>query len=176
MAQVNEEEILDFVKRIRTSISIDKYDLSKECQKQPDLYCDVGDMFVRVKTAAKIAKEELELERARLDADIRMSPEKYGLAKLTEGCISSTIISQTSFTKAKQLCIAAEELSDMLQILLASIEQRKSMLRDLVSLYIYDYYSNDNMGSEKGKLRETAEEKIAKLREERALGNKADQA
>ncbi|MHA1591484.1 MAG: hypothetical protein ACTSUP_03335 [Candidatus Heimdallarchaeaceae archaeon] len=156
---------MEELKQLRSRLEIDEYALEKECRDQPCLYAEIGELYVVAKGGARTAKENVDFVRAALDGMIRSDPGKYGLQKVTEGAISSAILLTEEYRSAQVDYLSKQEVSDAFQILLSSAEQRKSMLRDLASLYIYNYYSNTGPNRSVTELNKLGEDKYMRGKE-----------
>jgi hypothetical protein len=158
---------------LKSKLPIDKYHLDEECRNQAVLYDEVGDLYVQLKTDARIAKEHLEFVRAKLSMDIRKNPNVYGMSKITEDSVEATIRLQKEFELSNNESIELSGISDSFSILLSSVEQRKSMLKDLVSLHIYQYFNEkqtQDLNNVSKRLDNIAEEKIIEMRNNRSNG------
>jgi len=142
---LDKQEVFDFISSIKSRLRINELDLARECVLQPLLYEEVSFKASIARSDVNRYKESMENLRAKLDIDIRTNPEEFGLSgKVTENSISNTIVNNESFREAKEDYLDALEISGSLDSLLRTVEQRKSMLRDLVQLYIFQYYSSEN--------------------------------
>ncbi len=129
----------------RERLTIDQFKLEIECINQPALYAEVGEAASEARTEAKRMKDRLEFVKAELSVKIRKDPETHGIVgKPTEAAIESAIVLQNEYREAINALSKANHIADSLSILQASVEQRKSMIRDLVSLFIHSYYSDQN--------------------------------
>lgn len=159
------DDIQKVLKQLKQRLEIDEYALEKECRDQPLLYAEIGELYVEAKSEAREAKEAVDFVKADLDSKIRTSPEEYGVTKLTEGSIASTILQRTEYDKAQHSFLSKQEIVDAFQILLSAAEQRKAMLRDLTSLWIYNYYSDTGPGRSLEDLSKLAEERYMRAKE-----------
>ena len=159
------EDIQEVLRELKQRLEIDEYALEKECRDQALLYAEIGELYVDAKREARAAKETVDFDKAELDSKIRSNPEEYDVAKITEGAISSTILRNEEYRKTQASFLSSQEIVDAFQILLSAAEQRKAMLRDLVSLYIYNYYSDTGPGKSTKELSKLAEEKYMREKE-----------
>lgn len=90
-------------------------------------------------------KEKLNVSKAELDREIRLSPDKYGIEKITESVITSTIIIQDEYKKLVKELIDAQYELQMMQGAVAAIDQRKQALENLVKLYGQQYFAGPKM-------------------------------
>jgi hypothetical protein len=159
------KEVLD---ELKTKLPINQFQLELECTNQPSLLAEVGEIASAARAEAKRSKEHLEYVRADLSTKIRKNPETYGLSKATEGAIDSAVTLQKEYQEASSKAIDDVQMADLLSIFQSSVEQRKSLIRDLVSLYIYNYYSNQNLSKEGGSAGGVTEEQILNARNQNA--------
>jgi len=115
----------------RTKLPLDRLELEQECCQQAIVYEHIS--FVESELSLKIRKKP---------ADFDLPEDK----KPTEGTIVATVIVHESYQKAVSDYIQADKLANEASTLLVSAEQRKSGLRDLVRLYVNNYYSQDDSG------------------------------
>lgn len=154
-----DSETRERLSSLRQRLAIDQYNLEDECVGQPSLYAEVGDLATEARSIAKKAKDSLDFTRADLSFKIRKEPGKYGVEKVTEASIESAVIIQKEYQQAATAVIETQKVADAFGVLQESVGQRKSMLKDLVSLYIYNYYmSKAEMGGEKRQVNEVETE------------------
>lgn len=137
----DEKEMTDFMDGIKAKVSIDPLDLASNCRDQPLLVVEVGEVLCECRAEVKQLKDILELTKAEISSDVRANPKKYRLEKVTEGSISETVLCDEEMINAKEVLREAEEYADNLGILMSAVEQRKAMLKDMVTLFVHQYYS-----------------------------------
>lgn len=101
-----------------------------------------------LKTEAEYQKEVLDKVRAELDLEIRANPFKFGLEKVTENSIASTIVSNERYQEAneelyrikKELNEAQHELNEAHTMVNTMIAKRTAM-QELGSLLRLDYFA-----------------------------------
>jgi hypothetical protein len=161
------EENKEALNRFKQRLPVDQFSLEKECVEQPSLYEEIGEWTSSMRAEAKRSKEHLSFIQADLSLKIRKNPETYGLSgKVTEGFIDAVIITSEEYQQALTNSIETDTLANEASVLLAAVEQRKSMLRDLVRLFIYSYYSREDVVSHEDW--KSAEEAILDLRSKKA--------
>jgi len=161
------EEHRESLNHFRQHLPINQFSLEQECLQQAALYEEIGEWVSSVRADAKRSKEHLDFIKADLSLKIRKNPETYGLSgKVTEGSIDAVITTSNEYQGAVTTYIEADKLANEASVLLAAVEQRKSMLRDLVRLFIYSYYSREDVVSS-GDWK-SAEEAILDLRSKKA--------
>ena len=158
----------DLLKKLKNDIQIDEFALEKECVKQPQLYAEIGALYVDAKAAARNAKKVVDFLQDDLDEKIRLNAEKFSLTgRITESAISSTIRRDLNYRRLFENYLELQRISDHFQILLDSAAQRKSAIKDLVSLYIYNYYSDTTMGKEIHATDKIIEQQIIQARKDK---------
>jgi hypothetical protein len=87
------------------------------------------------------AKERLDVGKARIEMEIRSNPEKYGLAKITEGAIASTILLQADYQELNQAYLDARYEYEVAGAAVRAIDQKKTALENLVKLLGAQYFA-----------------------------------
>jgi hypothetical protein len=129
------------IERIELEIHPDPNELDKEWCNQPRLRFRYGQELADARRGLATAKAELEVSEAELDLAVRSDPGKYGLEKVTEAAVKSTVPTLKQYQKAKRAVIDAQYAVDVLDAAVSSIDHRKKALEDLVQLFMMDYYS-----------------------------------
>jgi len=128
---------IDELKR-QLSIHIDS--LHMDAQEQAMLANTVGEIAAEAKMVARQKKMEHEEARAASDKEIRRSPEKYGLVKVTESSVSSAIVLHPEVQRTRDEWIQAERDADIAASLRDAYQHRKSMLQMETELYVSNYF------------------------------------
>lgn len=155
-------------------IRIDPEALDVEWLGQADLMRRYSKHAAEMKRAVDEAKERLEMGKAQIEMDIRADPDKYGLSKVTEGAIQSTMVLQEEYQQLSKEYIDAKYESDIAQGAVRSVDQRKTALQELVHLLSTSYFAGPqtprNLSAEWLEVREkraaNAKVKIKKKKEE----------
>jgi len=155
------KELLDDLK---LKLPIDQFNLELECRNQSVLLTEMGEIASVVKSEFRSAKEHLEYVKAKLSTDIRAEPSKYNLSKTTADSVSAAVILQPGYRDASKAMIDAEEASNVFSTLLQAVEGRKSLIRDIVSLFLHQYYDNQQLTGEQGSLNKVTEDQIINQR------------
>lgn len=135
------DDILAFVKEVKNQLKINSASIFQECIEQAFFYEDISEVSAEVRHASKKAKANLERVRSACARDIRTNPGNYGAVKITDSAVLELIPLQAVYKEAEDLYLTSLYLVDLLQGLMESAGQRKSMLRDIVTLYTYNYQS-----------------------------------
>ena len=122
-------------------VSIDETALDVEWLQQADLMYKYARYQAETKKAMDEAKERLDFIKAKLEMDIRTNPESYGLSKVTESAIASTILLQSEYQEASKKYIEAKYENDVAVAAVRAIDQKKTALENLVKLLSVSYFA-----------------------------------
>ncbi len=120
---------------------IDRERLDEEWIAQPKLFFKYASKLADAKRKLEEAKGELDVTTAELDQSIRSAPEKFGLAKVTEGSIKQAIMTQDIYNKANSVVGGLKYKVDMYQAAVSALDHRKRALENLVDLWAQDYWA-----------------------------------
>jgi hypothetical protein len=143
-------------------VEIDCDQLDLELLEQAALFMKYGMNAARQRKYLDIVKEKLDLVKAELDQKIRTFPSNYKIDKVTEAVVSSTIIQQDEFKEANKEYIEAKYTLDVAQVAVSAMNQRKSVLEDLVKLHGMQYFAGPRIPRD---LRQKREEREAQQKE-----------
>jgi len=121
--------------------AIDEQALDVEWLRQPELMRKYAVHAVRMRKAMDEAKECLDVGKAQIELDIRSNPEKYGLTKVTEGAIASTILIQEKYQQLNQDYLDARFEYEVAIAAVRAIDQKKTALENLVKLLGLQYFA-----------------------------------
>jgi len=131
-------------------VAIDENTLDKECIKLPTDYLKYAHKSANAKRDVDELKAELDVIQAELSKKIRDEPTVYGLEKVTESAISTTVITLPAYkAKLKELQDARHE-ADLAQAVVWALEHKKRTLTLLVELHGMGYFANPKI-SERGR-------------------------
>ena len=153
---------------LKSKLPIDQYNLEIECRNQSVLLTELGEIVAEAKKEYKEAKEHVEYVKADLSTKIRKDPGKYDIVKATEGAITSAVILQPEYRKAINDSLDTEESSNAFSELLVAAEGRKSLIRDLVTLFVREYYDSQKLLNESRAVNNISEAQIVNDRARRA--------
>lgn len=124
-----------------TDITIDETALDVEWLRQPEKMFQYAKHAADCRRTVDLAKEALELEKAKLDRDIRTNPEKYELSKITESVVQSTILTQESYKEITEQYANAKYDYDVATAAVRALDQKKTALENLVRLHGVSYFA-----------------------------------
>ncbi|HEC65474.1 MAG TPA: hypothetical protein ENI23_09275 [bacterium] len=133
MATVKEE--------IKFDLKIDEFNLDKEWLNQQNLYFEYASQLAEVRKQLDEAKSQFELVKADLDKAIRTDPQEYGLVKITETVVASTIVLQSEHMIASQAVIEAKYKVAILDAAVNALDNRRKSLENAVVLWVKNYSS-----------------------------------
>ena len=122
-------------------IQIDESALDVEWLSQASLMLKYTRHQASTAKDEELAKEELDLVKAELDKEIRSEPEKFKIEKITEGAITSAILTSKRYKEISQRCIDAKFENNVAKGAVRSFEQRKDALENLVRLHGQQYFA-----------------------------------
>lgn len=122
-------------------IAIDCEALDVEWVQQPELMRRYANHMADTKRDMDDAKERLDVMKAQLDREIRADPSKFGLDKLTESAVQSTILLQREYTDASKVYSDARYEYDIAGAAVRALDQKKTALENLVRLLAASYFA-----------------------------------
>ena len=96
-------------------LAIDPDSLDTEWLEQPRLMLRYAKHASKMKMEVERAKERLDIIKADLDKKIRVVLQEFGIVKLTESVITSTIITQVKFKEGNEEYLEAAYEANMAQ-------------------------------------------------------------
>ena len=147
-------------------VKIDSTALDLEWLQQSELMYKYAYHAAETKKEVDEAKERLEIGKARIEMDIRSTPGAYGLEKITEGAVQSTLLLQPDYETLTKEFIQAKYENEVALAAVRAIDQRKTALENLVRLLMASYFAGPQSPRDlqqevlKEKERKTANAKI----------------
>lgn len=132
---------MDFENDVR----IDESSLDVMWLDQPRLVMKYAKASAQARKEMDKAKERLEVVKAELDRGIRSDPDKYGVSKITEGVVASTVLLQSEYQKAMEEYIESKYEQNLTQEALRAVSDRKDSLENLVRLLGMNYFSGPSV-------------------------------
>ena len=126
-------------------LKIDESALDVEWLEQPRLMMRYAKHAAQMKLNRDMAKEEVDYVRAELDKAVRSEPEAFGIAKPTEGAVSSAIIDHEKYKKTTKKYLQAKFEYEVAKGAVSAFEQRKSSLENLVKLHGQQYFAGPSI-------------------------------
>lgn len=120
---------------------IDEQALDVEWLRQAELMRKYVKHAALAKKEMDEAKERLDVGKALLERDIRTVPDSYGLNKVTEAAIQSTILIHKEYENLSQAYINAKYEYEVAVAAVRAIDQKKTALENLVKLLGAAYFA-----------------------------------
>lgn len=139
---------------LRAKVKLDRHALDLAAEEQPQLYLDAADQRVLARSRADEAKDNLTRTDARLGREVRAQMEKEG-AKPTEGRVADVVLGHQDHLDAAAKFAEARREADEWDALTSALEHRKSMIRELATLYASGYYTAGAAAGARGQVRDT---------------------
>ena len=126
-------------------VRIDEQGLDVEWLRQAELMAKYTKHSAAMKRELDDAKEALDVGKARIEKDIRTAPEEYGLAKITENAVQSTILLDGEYQKLSKAFIEAKYEFEIAVGAVRAIDQKKTALENLVKLHGQSYFAGPSV-------------------------------
>jgi len=130
------------IEELEDLLSIDENTLEACCREQPVLFYKVSKELTRAQSLRDQASQDLKDIEARVDAEIRNEPLDEGEKKPTENAIANRVRMHPSVIALRDKLQIRNEAYGTLAALKESFGQRSYMLRELVQLWLANYYSD----------------------------------
>ncbi len=135
-------------KEVNFDLTIDPDRLDRNWLDQPKLYFQYAAELADARKTLDQTKAEVDICRAEIDLAIRSDPEKYGISKITETAVATTILLQDSYKRGQNRILEAKHEVDILSAVVAALDHRKSALQNMVQLHLANYYSTPRVSGE----------------------------
>jgi hypothetical protein len=123
-------------------LRIDLDRLEVEWVNQPILVYEYNKKAADARLAMDESKQQLDVEYAEIDRNIREDPKLYGLEeKTTEAGIKACIIESKAYKVAQKEMFKAKHKVDILNAICIALEHKKRALENLVTLHGQAYFS-----------------------------------
>jgi len=146
-------EKLNYEKDLR----IDEDSLDLELLNQASLFMKYAKHYAETQKTMDEAKQAWEIEKAETDQDVRKSPDKYGLEKVTDKAIEAILLTDDKCAKAFQKYIDAKFERDMASNARDAVNMRKEMLEGMIKLLAQSYFAGPSVPHDLSKARKERE-------------------
>lgn len=148
------------------NLGIDKHALDEECMIQPILYEHWSSKFAKAISARDKYKHELELVKAKLEAEISAKASKGG-KRITNKIIEAKVMADKKFIKANERFLKYKARANKLQAIKESFAQKKDMLKVMTDLFISNYFSEVKSSDVRDMEKKGVKKGLEKLRDKR---------
>ena len=149
----NDAKETTLLAQFRARVKLDRHALDLAAEEQPQLFMDVADAHVFAVSRHDAARDELLRVDAKLGRQTRADMEKEG-TKPTEGKIADVVLGHAEHLTAADKMAKAKIEADEWSALRSALEHRKSMIRELATLYAAGYYTAGAAGGASRKVGE----------------------
>jgi hypothetical protein len=122
--------------------SIDRFQLELEAERMSDLIMHYGKQAARWGAIEKEEKRKLEVTHAACATFIREDPKGYGLKKDTDAIVLKLAMEEPDYLAQHKVWLEAFEMKETYEAAMRALLQKGSMIKELVKLWLNDYYSN----------------------------------
>lgn len=126
-------------------VSIDEQALDVEWLEHPSLMGKYCSLAAAAQRDLDLAKERLDVVDAEISHSVRSDPGRYGISKITEDLVKSTVLVQPEHQEASQDFILRKYEHAMAQGAVRAFEHRKSALENLVRLHGQSYFAGPSV-------------------------------
>lgn len=134
------------IRDFERDVIINKYKLDDECQKHPGIYYYYSEELAKLKSRLDHEKEKLSFMESELELFIRKNPPDN--IKITEQTIKAYINVDTNLkTQREEVNIVKKQIYHF-ETAVKILEHKKTMIKNLVELFISRYYSEPKEDNE----------------------------
>lgn len=133
-----------------SAVGIDEMKLDRECVRLPTDYLRFAHMSADAKRDLNTAENRLKAVEADVAQQVRETPARFGLEKVTEAGITAAVRSSKEYVEAMVELGEARHAADIAQAAVWALEFKKRSVTLLVELHGMSYYSNPKI-SEQGR-------------------------
>lgn len=145
---------------------IDLNQLERLWVEHPERYRKAAEEVADTRKEVEEGEARLDIISAELERDIRVDPESYGIEKITESIVKSTILLQKPYRTGQQDVIDKRHKLAYKNAALQEVDREKYALQNEVQLWIATYFSTPYVDNNKYM------EKTEKDKMNKAFGNK----
>lgn len=125
--------------------SIDPNQLDIECVRQAEIFHKWADRSARATAVVERTKFKRDVVEAQMEIAVRKDPQAYDILKPTEGAIKAIVHVSNKYLKAYEAYLDAREESKLLDVAVATMEQKKRMLEVLITLHGQQYFAGPSV-------------------------------
>jgi hypothetical protein len=143
---------------VKDDIKIDVTDLDQQWTDLPDMFHNYSEEGDLIEAEIKYKKLEQELLGADLDMKIRKTPADFGIEKLSENVVFSTIRQDAKWRDLSFEILELEKQRKLMASACRSLEMKKDALKSIQALYLSEFYIAPSGPEEIKKLKEHQED------------------
>lgn len=150
------------VNEYETGLRINEHQLQVECRNQPELFYQIARAVANARAEYEDAKTHFKRVSAEIELNTRRTFDE-GEIRVTEGRILALVAENQVVMRAGDHVNDCRAKMEDLEALKEAYMQRKDMLRELVQLFISNYYADPTRGNE-NRMRDAAVEGVRAAR------------
>lgn len=147
--KLSSRELDDFVAEHEQYLIIDKHDLERSCREQPNVFYSVARELALAVSRRDAAKQNIQIVEGKVDGNVRRIAQRKD-EKITEREVDAKKRNDSEYVEAVTLYMRLNHAVNILSALKEAFQQRSYVLKEMVTLYVQEYYG-DPMNSSRGK-------------------------
>jgi hypothetical protein len=149
---------------LKEDLQIDEYNLEQEAVKHASLLYDYSEELSDQKDALGRAELDLQVTEAQKAYEIRKGiyPRAEGI-KVTNDVVSELITTDPEVQTKRQAVLDLKRIVGKFAAAVNSIEHKKSMIKNLVDLFIHNYYNDVTPSKPRGTKGKNVDSQISAL-------------
>jgi SMC interacting uncharacterized protein involved in chromosome segregation len=132
-------------------LSIDEHKLDRECIQLPSQYRQAAFQAAQTLIDIDELKAQLRVSEAELHQQIRSTPGKFGLDKVTEGSINEVTLLNPKIMALEKRIRDLDKKYAMEKILVSAMDYKKRALTNLVDLHVAGWHAEVHHTEERSK-------------------------
>lgn len=145
----------------------DRFQLELEAEKHSGLIIHYGKQLAHWGAREKEEKRKLEVTQAMCAEFIRADPKGYGIKKDTDSIVLKIAMEEPDYIIQHKIYLEAFEMKETYDAALRALLQKGSMIKELVKLWLNDYYSNPIVTKKEVRPKPNQESLMSKLKQVR---------
>lgn len=129
-------------------LSLDKDALDKELVEFSEMFMKWAERYAESIAERDERKSEIEIEKAKLDKEVRSKPEDFNLAKITENAILNIIVENEKMILLNKELIECNKRVNILGSVKEAASHKRKMIEKLVELFLAGYWSDPKIKKE----------------------------
>lgn len=143
---------------------VDRFQLELEAQNQSELCVHYGKQVAIWGAREKEEKRKLEVIQAQCAEYIRADPKGYGIKKDTDAVVMKLAMDEPDYVAQHKVWVESQQMEKAYEAALRALLQKGSMIKELVKLWLNDYYSNPVVTRREVRPKPNQESLLAKLK------------
>lgn len=147
------------IEQLEKGLLIDEHALDDELIRHPHLFYLVSKRLTLLVSRRDAKKQELAEVEARVDGDIRETAQKHK-DKMTDTAVKQLVKLDDDVVKTTKELLELNRQVGVWTALKEAFQARSYVLKDLVNLYVANYYGSDGVSGSRNALRDHAASRV----------------